>query len=447
MNGLDGLSLRRKWEWALGFISLTLVFSILFENSARADFFKYQYEFKNGTRILYLEKETDGYHPGLFVIKKDEELAVPLESEPKSAEGSGNLWLMESTNVPASESHEMIQLLKATGKAKMAFFGIGTRLIAINEDMKFTDLLDFNKVLKDHPDLHIEVLTAPETASDGATSVRALEVRYTVPAKDGGYHISIERALVDQDFTLIPLPRTEVSVSDLISLPSIFSLGKTWGERGKILTLDHLGFNQEQLSQVRSQLYFSDLHSARNRIQDFPLATWNYVHDLEKSRHFRTNYAHESFFDYSLRVFGDQPSPKPIYQKLIHDLSNLILPETLGSLQSVQLRTHGDLLTALSFFSYHEASSEFHDLPKTGLRGLPLVEYSRFSGVPNDSELDRYFEEIDQIRKFANHQPIVLLVPGQEAGAFRIHIINKSNVGKLTEMMKADFSPCDSLSK
>ena len=448
MNALGLLFGARRSGKAFALIMSGILF---FAQEAGANFFKYAFEFKNGTRVLYLTETTQGYVPGVFVRPAGEDHAHPLESSHGAGEGRGGIWFMESNEIPGEfavdrPSATLPELnVNFVPKSEITFIGIDHRVLAVDQNQRFAVLADFTRVLNDYPGATVQLTTAPETVREGEHSFRAFEIRFYVPKSDGKDLLVIRRGLIDQEFKIVEFPEIRLPLPGLARQTPKLNLGKTWGERGKILTMDHLGLDEGKVSTTRSQIYFEEIGKGGNGVQDFPLATWNQAAELPRTRHFVPQYAHESFYDFEDRVYGPDGVAKSQYRELLQNLETLKEASRNGVPSVVRLKGREEWMTALSYFSYHPTVHFLFEQPRSQLPSWPVLLYSPPQGEVGAAELDRYFHEIDQVRDFVKHQAVFLVVPDQAKGEFRVHVAEASTVGHFIEFMKPEFNLCSFL--
>ena len=460
------IQMHRRWIWFRSMNALGLLFGVrrsgkafalilsgvlFFAQEAGANFFKYAFEFKNGTRLLYLTETTQGYVPGIFIRPAGEDHAHSLESSHGSGEGRGGIWFLESNEVPGEFALEhpgatLPELnLNFTPKSELTFIGIDHRILAVDQNQRFALLADFTSVLNQNPGATFQFTTAPQTLFEGGRSYRAFEIRFYVPKADGKDFLVIRRGLIDQEFKIVEFPEIRMPLPGLSRQTARLNLGKTWGERGKILTIDHLGLHEGRMSMTRSQIYFDEFGKGGNGVTDFPLASWNQAAELPRTHHFVPQYAHESFYEFEDRVYGTDGLPKAQNRELLQNLETLKESAKNGVPSVVRLKGREEWITALSYFSYHPTLHFLFERPRSALSPLPVLLYSPPQGEVSSAELDRYFQEIDQVRGFVKNQGVYLVVPDQVRGEFRVHVAEASNVNHFIEFMKPDFNLCSVL--
>jgi hypothetical protein len=424
---------------------------LFFAQEAGANFFQYAFEFKNGTRVLYLTETTQGYVPGIFIRTEGEDHAHPLESSQGGGEGRGGVWFLESNEVPDEFATErpgatLPELnLNFTPKSELTFIGIDHRILAVDQNQRFALLADFTAVLNQNPGASFQFTTAPQTLVEGGQSYRAFEIRFYVPKADGKDLLVIRRGLIDQDFKIVEFPEVRVPLPGLARQSPRLNLGKTWGERGKILTMDHLGLHEGKISPTRSQIYFDEIGKGGNGISDFPLASWSQAVELPKTQHFMPQHAHESFYEFEERVYAADGVPKARYSELLQNLESLKESAKNGVPSEAHLKGREEWMTALSYFSYHPTVHFLFEHPRSELRPLPVLLYSPPQGEVSEAQLDRYFHSIDEVRAFVKMQPVYLVVPDRVRGEFRVHVADASNLPHFIELLKPDFNLCSFL--
>ncbi|NDG84905.1 MAG: hypothetical protein EBX52_07700, partial [Proteobacteria bacterium] len=99
----------------------------------------------------------------------------------------------------------------------------------------------------------------------------------------------------------------------------------------------------------------------------------------------------------------------------------------------------------VSWLSYQEAVHQLIDATRPAPQPLPVISYVPPVGLSEGPGLDRYFHDLDAIRDFVKIQPVYLIVPDREAGAWRLHFVDHSNVQHFFDFLRRDFNPCDLL--
>ncbi len=430
--------------------TLITLFVLGITSTSQATLLKYPTRYKNGIALSYMTQPEGNFLPGIYLISLTTKKPIPLDDGSQSDPGVGHVWFLETPDIE-NIRHTLTEktsgrkvYLSRTPPTSMAFVGIEQKALAISQEGAYVTIFDFSPLYREHPDVHFDLVTAPETVSVGADTYRAIEFRAIFKKPDGGFHVEIGRGIINQDFAFVPLPPQEIDIHSIDDLPKEMTLGKTFGERGRILTIDHVGFDHDQKPTfVREQIYAEDFIKGGAYFQNFPLTRFSNTHQLPLTEHFQLSYAHESVGEFRNRVFGMSLDPKPHYQTTIDGVINFGLPEPKDPYHGVRLSNHGQMQTAVSFASYHRQLQQDHDLWKPYIYDWPVIEYKPLPANPTEAQVEHYYASIDAMKAYAVRQAFYMVVPDVTQGQFRLHHINADNARYLSQFFVRNY--CDEL--